>query len=191
MVEKYPSADPSPVDEVRAASAPDVPEVAEDAPWTDAPEAHDHEAHDHEAFVERMNAAFAATYSRAGLGVLVALTLFVGLGVTFFGLTALTAPLTWVLGLLVFLVATFVARIFVVRRAYELMAALSAYGAQHAVELHALRARYARAGAYTYFESIFQVLERRDALPDGATAPADSRPESGGASATDASETPR
>lgn len=149
-------------------AAPDTARAADDAP--------DHGAPDHEAFVERMNTAFGATYSMGGLAIAVGLMLFVGLSVAFFGFAALVSPLLWVLTLLVFLVSFFVLRIFVVRRAFALMDEVQAYCTKNALDLHALRAEFTRAGAYSFFESIFQVLERRDALA-GAAAPTQPLPD--------------
>lgn len=116
---------------------------------------------EHRGFVREMNRAFSGVYGYGGAavfllsgGVLVLAALW----------GALWSPLTWIAALSTFLLAFFVLRIVVRRRARRLLGRIEQYCEANQLEVDALRERYSREGLYPYFESIFEVIERHPRL---------------------------
>ena len=63
--------------------------------------------------------------------------------------------------MLVFLVGLFVLRVFVARRALRLLAEIEQYCARHQLGVQEVRRRFTRNETYPFFDSIFEVAERR------------------------------
>lgn len=115
----------------------------------------------HRGFVREMNSGFATVYGYGGAAVLAATA---GIVAVAAALDALGSPLTWIGAVVAFLVGLFVLRIFVRRKAERLLARLHQYCEVNEVTVDSLRQRYAGDGLYPYFESIFEVVERRQKL---------------------------
>lgn len=135
-------------------------------------------AGDDEAFVREIDRQFGRVYSRGGLAILAAIALFCGLAVALFGVETLKMARLWIGLVLVFLVSLFVLRIFVARRALELLAKTQAYCGTHNLDIGALRAEHTKNETYQFFESVFEVAERRDiAINPENNGPENNRPE--------------
>ncbi|AWV88048.1 hypothetical protein [Bradymonas sediminis] len=136
---------------------------------TDSPPARVNPAH--EEFVSEVDRQFGRAYSRAGLSVLAALALFLGLTVTLFGTETLGMARLWIGVVLVFLVSLFVVRIFVVRRALDLLAKIQHYCLANQMHIATLRSEQTKNGAYQFFTSVFEVAERRGIAMDAPLTP--------------------
>lgn len=114
-----------------------------------------------EEFVREVDRQLGRVYSRSGLAVIAAIALFAGLSVTLFGPETLKMARLWIGLVLVFLLSLFVVRILVVRRALDLLAKIQTYCLANDLQINALRAEHTKNGAYKFFESVFEVAERR------------------------------
>ncbi|QDG52946.1 hypothetical protein FIV42_20020 [Persicimonas caeni] len=115
----------------------------------------------HRGFVREMNRGFATVYGYGGAAVLAVTAAVVGVAATF---DALGSPLTWIGAVVAFLLGLFVLRIFVSRKAHRMLDRMRQYCEVNEVTVDELRARYTGEGLYPYFESIFEVVERRQKL---------------------------
>lgn len=125
---------------------------------TDTPEANKDA---HRGFVREMNRGFATVYGYGGAAVLVVTAAVVAVAATF---DALGSPLTWIGAVVCFLLGLFVLRIFVSRRAHRMLERMHHYCEVNDISVGELRKRYTGEGLYPYFESIFEVVERRQKL---------------------------
>lgn len=131
------------------------------APQPDPPSPAPDSGADHEDFVRGIDRQFGRAYSLSGLVVIAAVALFAGLAVALFGTETLRMARLWIGVVLVFLVSLFVIRIFVARRAFELLAKIQRYCQDHGLHVEAFRAAHTQNGAYQYFQSVFEVTQRR------------------------------
>ncbi len=115
----------------------------------------------HRGFVREMNSSFGTVYGYGGAAVLAATAAVVALGATF---DKLGSPLIWIGAVLSFLGGLFVLRIFVHRKAKRMLDRLRQYCEVNDLSVDELRQRYTGEGLYPYFESIFEVVERRQKL---------------------------
>lgn len=124
--------------------------------------ADDNEQHEamevHRSFVREMNGAFGTVYGYGG-AVVLALTVATPLVGWQFG--ALKSPLLWLATVLVFLGSLFALRLVVRRRAERLVGRVRQYCEVNDVSADALRDHYADEETYPYFNSMFEVVERR------------------------------
>jgi hypothetical protein len=115
----------------------------------------------HRGFVREMNQGFSSVYGYGG-AVMVAVIAGGLVVAAKFGL--LGSPLVWIAAVVLFLVGLFVLRIVVGRRARRMYERIDQYCAINEVPIEEFRERYSGEGLYPYFESIFEVLERRQKL---------------------------
>lgn len=115
----------------------------------------------HRGFVREMNRGFATVYGYGGAAVLAVMAAVVVVAAS---VDALGSPLTWIGTVVGFLLSLFVLRIFVSRRAHRLVERMHQYCQINDISVDDLRQRYAGEGLYPYFESIFEVVERRQQL---------------------------
>lgn len=115
----------------------------------------------HRQFVREMNSNFATVYGYGGAAVLAvaASVLLVA-----WNLGVLWTPLPWIGAVTAFLVGLFVLRLFVRRRAQKLLDNIRQYCEINDLTVEELRERFADDELYPYFESIFEVVERRRQL---------------------------
>jgi FtsH-binding integral membrane protein len=139
----------------------DEQEKSQDSPPQQPPQASSHDAEAHRGFVREMNSAFSLVY---GYGGAVVLVLAAGVLLVAWNLGLLWTPAPWVLAVTVFLVGLFVLRIFVRRRANHLLDSIRQYCEINDLTVEQLRSRYADEALYPYFDSIFEVVERRRQL---------------------------
>lgn len=114
-----------------------------------------------EDFVYQIDRQFARAYSYGGLAVIAAVLLFAGLAVAIFGTETLRMARLWIGLVLVFLVGLFVIRIFVARRALELLAKVQSYCLANDRAILSFRDAHTQNGAFQFFASIFEYAERR------------------------------
>jgi Flp pilus assembly protein TadB len=115
----------------------------------------------HRGFVREMNKAFASVYGYGGAAVIALVAAGVALAANF---GVLGSPLVWIGAVTLFLVALFVLRIFVRRRAQRMLERIRQYCSVNDLSSDEFRQRFGGEGLYPYFESIFEVVERRQKL---------------------------
>jgi hypothetical protein len=115
----------------------------------------------HRPFVRELDRKFASVYGFGGAAVLAATAAVPLVG---WALSALASAITWSLCVTVFLVAFFVLRAFVRRRAQRYRRTIDDYCRVNDIEAQQLREAYVDDNMYPYFESIFETIERREKL---------------------------
>lgn len=112
----------------------------------------------HRSFVREMNSAFGTVYGYGGAAVLLVVA---GLLVVGWRLGQLTSPLLWLGTVVIFLASLFVLRMIVRRRAERLLERIRQYCEVNDLTVQQLREHFEREDTYPYFDSIFEIVERR------------------------------